>query len=122
MSQIVSAAIKPILLRNMKMGRLFGLTPQSDAERTVMVDATHPITKALMQQLPKLANPALYELRVFLLDPERDGSNSASTLRDIDSWVGLVDAEIEWRKKEAGVAFAGVMGLFARKPRPQERP
>ncbi len=115
-SRVVVGHVKPILLRDVRIGRLFGqLTPQKPSE--VMADVDHPITKALMEQLPKMENPALQELRVFLTDPERGGEYSASKQEDVDSWIGLVDLEIEHRRSEAGVAFRSVMSLFKQRKR-----
>ena len=110
---VVVAYIKPILLRDVRLHRLF-VDEKPQAPSTVMADVDHPITKALMQQLPKMANPDLHLLRTFLLDPERGGAYSSSKQEDVDSWVGMVDLEIEHRKREGAEVFKNVMGLFQR--------
>jgi hypothetical protein len=110
---VVTAHIKPILLRDVRLHRLI-VPEKPPVPSEVMADVSHPITKALMQQLPKMLNPDLALLREMLLDPERGGAYSSSKQIDVDSWVGLVDLEIEHRKLEGAQAFQHMMGLFSK--------
>jgi hypothetical protein len=109
---VVVANIKPILLRDVRLHRIGDVQPQ--APSTVMADVSNEVTKGLMDGLPKMLNSDLALLREMLLDPERGGAYSSSKQEDVDSWVGLVDLEIEHRKREASEAFKSIMSLFSR--------
>lgn len=109
---IVVANIKPILLRDVKLHRLMQ-PEQPPIACEVMADVNHPITKALMERLPKMINSDLALLREMLLDPERGGAYSSSKQIDVDSWVGLVDLEIQHRKREGAEVFKGMIALFS---------
>lgn len=112
---IVTATIKPILLGDLKLPRMFACEAPPIPESKVMADVDHPITKALMEGLPRMSNPDLKRLRAMLLDPERGGAYSSSKQIDIDSWVGLVDLEIEYRKREGSKLFETILHLFQKK-------
>jgi hypothetical protein len=113
MSKIVVGYVAPILLRNVRLHRLEQTPPTPPSQ--VMANVDHPITKELMENLPKMLNPDLALLRAMLTDPERGGFASASSQEDVDSWVGLVDLEIEHRRSEGSRIFQHVVGLFRRR-------
>lgn len=106
MSRIVQGKIGPIHAHDVRWGRLFGDQPG------VQADNNHPITLALIEQLPKLTDAALKELRAHTARSDRAELGSASSPEDVKNWLRMIDAEMAYRQREKKGLVARVFAAF----------
>lgn len=105
MSRIVQAQIGPIKAKDLKLKSLF-------TEDHRKVDAGHPITKAMMEQLPKLTLEELFTLRTFIQNRDSKTTGPMSKQEDIDSWVYMVEEELRFRQKNVGSLLASLLSAL----------
>ena len=105
MSRIVTATIGPIRATDLKLKSLL-------TEDHRKVDQQHPITKAMMEQLPRQSLDDLLVLRAYLRGRDSKAAGSMSTQEDIDSWIWMVEEEIKHRQKAAGSLLSQLLAAL----------
>lgn len=100
MSRIVTGYIGPIHACDVRWGRVFGDGSAKGVDRDVQADVTHPITQAMIEQLPKLTDKALADLRKHTASPLRQELGSVSKPEDVATWLRMIDAEMAYRQRE----------------------
>lgn len=105
--RIVTASIGPIQAKNIRF-------PASvfEAEVRIEVDPKHPITVALSQQLPRLDDLGLQALKNHMVR-QNGQTNSMSRKDDVESWIAMVDQEINYRKKEQMDALTSLLSFLS---------
>lgn len=95
-SRIVTALIEPIQASKLlpMRHRLQAITA-SHEPGTAAPDFDHPITKAMVERLPKLTYGELEAVRAHLM--KHDVGSWLSDAQDVDSWLRLVNAELQQR-------------------------
>lgn len=111
MSRIVTGTIGPIHACDVRWGRLFD-GPVKGVDRDVQADASHPITRVMIEQIPKLTDPALRELRKHAASPHRNDQGSVSKPSDVATWIHMIDAEMAYRQREKRGLVARVFAAF----------
>lgn len=98
-SRIVTASIGPIKVRDLRLAAFS------------VVDREHPITKSMLEHLPRLPDLDLRYLRKYLLAWDgKSGGNTTS--KDVESWIKLVDAEINQRTAECADLISSVVAVL----------
>lgn len=111
MSRIVQGTIGPIHACDIRWGRLFDGSAKG-VDRDVQADLTHPITQAMIEQLPKLTDAALKDLRKLVASPNREEMGSVSKPEDVKTWLRMIDAEMAYRQREKRGLVARVFAAF----------
>lgn len=104
-SRIVVGEIGPITAHKI---RLPGF---ANSNTKNLVDPEHPITAALMQQLPKLSLGDLMVLRDYVNNYSAKDS-SMSKPEDIDSWIYMVEEEISYREKDSRNLLTAILSAL----------
>lgn len=100
--RIVTAQIGPIRAQDIRF-------PWQGAQlAAVDADPKHPITLALMQNLPKLDDQGLRLLKQHM-ESHDYRLNSMSKKEDVESWILMVNNEIIHRQKETQSALASLL-------------
>lgn len=111
MSRIVKGTIGPIHATDIRWGRIFD-GKALGVEIGVQADETHPITRAMIEQLPKMTDGALKELRAHTASPHREETGSVSKVEDVKTWLRMIDAELAYRQQEKRGLVARVFSSF----------
>jgi hypothetical protein len=100
-SRVVTALIEPIQAKKLlpMKQRLHAITA-SHEPGTSAIDHDHPITKALVEQLPKLTYGDLEAVRARLtMSNTRDQRWNNRSASERDGWIRLVNAEMQSRDR-----------------------
>lgn len=74
-------------------------------------DFDHPITKAMVQQLPLLNYAGLEAVRAKLVQHDRSWISNA---RDVDTWLHLVNAEMQKRDRQRETDADSLIALLTK--------
>ena len=106
-SRIVTAIIEPIRAKDLlpMRAKLQSITAAHEPG-TAPPDFDHPITKAMVEQLPKLTYGELEAVRQRLMMSSGDdkGKRWLSNASDRDGWLRLVNAEMQHRDRDRELA------------------
>lgn len=111
MSRIVQGTIGPIRAHDIRWGRIFD-GQANGVDYNVQADESHPITRAMIEQLPKLTDKALKDLRAHTARTDRQELGSVSKPEDVKLWLRMIDAEIAYRQREKRGIVAKVFAAF----------
>lgn len=96
-SRIVTALIEPIAAKDLlPMRSALRAMTASHAPGTAPPDYDHPITKAMVNQLPKMTYGDLEAARDLLM---KDDGRWLTKARERDGWLRLVNAELQERDR-----------------------
>lgn len=121
MSKVVTALIEPVQAKNLlPMRRHLQAITASHEPGTAPPDHDHPITKALVGQLPLMTYGQLEAARARLQMSSGDdgGKRWLSGSRDRDGWLRLVNAELQLRDRERERAGDSLIDFLTKGVRP----
>jgi hypothetical protein len=107
--RLAIASIGPIHAKDLR----FPKASPKPFDLELSVDIDHPITKALMEQLPKLNDLGVAKLREHLLT-YNGRTNAMSSLQDVESWIAMVDEEIAHRAREQQGMLSTLLQIFVK--------
>ncbi len=108
MSRIVQAQIGPIRADKIRLKPVTKEEPKTDGK----VDPEHPITKAMLERLPKMSFSDLEILLTHLKNKEAYATGSMSKAEDVDSWIWMVEEELKFRERESRGLLASLLSKF----------
>ncbi len=111
-SRIVTALIEPVSAKKLlPMRAALQSIAASHAPGTAAPDFDHPITKAMVQQLPKLSYADLEAVRAKLMTHDGTWITNA---RDVDGWLRLVNAELQSRDADRELASISIIDFLTK--------
>lgn len=121
-SRVVTGYIGPIKANRIKLGRMsmiLGGSITADPPVDIVADPSHPITRDMLEQLPRLNDAELLQVRELLsmTDEEhekRGRSWVGSTPIQVASWLSMVDEEIRFRARERRGLYDILKATFKR--------
>ncbi len=119
-SRIVTALIEPISAKKLlPMRHALQAITAAHEPGTTPPDYDHPITKALVQQLPTLTYGQLEAVRERLMMPnDRDQRWVNSSATERDGWIRLVNAELQQRDRDRELAGESIIDFLTKGARP----
>lgn len=117
---IVTALFEPIEAKKLlPMRRHLQAITASHDPGTSPPDFDHPITKAMVERLPKLTYGELEAVRAHLMSPNtRDKRWVNSNASERDGWLRLVNAELQQRDRDRERAGDSLIDFLTKGARP----
>lgn len=116
MNRIVTALFEPLEAKKLlPMRHALQSITASHAPGTAPPDFDHPITKAIVQQLPKLTYGELEAVRAQIMKSNtRDKRWVNSSPVERDGWLRLVNAEMQQRDRDRELAGESLIDFLTK--------